>query len=121
MRLALLILLQKKESLLLEWTSPKILASMIFKKHFQSTFLSRFADRRTDIFGVGEEGAKQTIIGKKLGEADAPSKPTKDGVCRQLLVEIIAIFRFGMELLKPWSLLHGKLKRKFVFIQYNQY
>ncbi|CAJ0919650.1 unnamed protein product, partial [Mesorhabditis belari] len=42
--------------------------------------LNKFADRRTDIFGVGEEGAKQTIIGKKLGEADAPNKPTKDGI-----------------------------------------
>lgn len=28
------------------------------------------AERRTDIFGIGEKGAEQTIIGKKLGEEE---------------------------------------------------
>lgn len=35
----------------------------------------RFAERRTDIFGVGAAGAEQTVIGRKLGE-EAP-QPTK--------------------------------------------
>ncbi|EPB67205.1 surp module [Ancylostoma ceylanicum] len=37
--------------------------------------LGRFAERRTDIFGVGAAGAEQTVIGRKLGE-EAP-QPTK--------------------------------------------
>ncbi|CAJ0577979.1 unnamed protein product, partial [Mesorhabditis spiculigera] len=45
-----------------------------------SKYLNKFADRRTDIFGVGEEGAKQTTIGKKLGEADSLPKSVKDGI-----------------------------------------
>ncbi|KAK6059357.1 surp module [Cooperia oncophora] len=37
--------------------------------------LGRFAERRTDIFGVGAAGAEQTVIGRKLGEEEPqPSK-----------------------------------------------
>ncbi|CAJ0600139.1 unnamed protein product [Cylicocyclus nassatus] len=37
--------------------------------------LGRFAERRTDIFGVDAAGAEQTVIGKKLGEeAPQPAK-----------------------------------------------
>lgn len=32
--------------------------------------IAKLAERRTDIFGVGEKGAEQTIIGKKLGEEE---------------------------------------------------
>lgn len=32
--------------------------------------IAKLAERRTDIFGVGEKGAEQTMIGKKLGEED---------------------------------------------------
>ncbi|CAD6190228.1 unnamed protein product [Caenorhabditis auriculariae] len=32
--------------------------------------LGQFAERRTDIFGVGSQGAEQTVIGRKLGEDD---------------------------------------------------
>lgn len=37
--------------------------------------LGRFAERRTDIFGVGAAGAEQTVIGRKLGEEEP--QPTK--------------------------------------------
>lgn len=30
--------------------------------------LKQLAERRTDIFGVGEEAAQETAIGKKMGE-----------------------------------------------------
>ena len=32
--------------------------------------ISKLAERRTDIFGVGEKGVEQTVIGKKLGESE---------------------------------------------------
>lgn len=32
--------------------------------------IAKLAERRTDIFGIGEKGAEQTIIGKKLGEEE---------------------------------------------------
>uniref|UniRef100_A0A914YRS9 Splicing factor 3A subunit 1 n=1 Tax=Panagrolaimus superbus TaxID=310955 RepID=A0A914YRS9_9BILA len=32
--------------------------------------ISKLAERRTDIFGVGEKGIEQTVIGKKLGEEE---------------------------------------------------
>lgn len=32
--------------------------------------IAKLAERRTDIFGVGAQGAEQTIIGKKLGEEE---------------------------------------------------
>lgn len=32
--------------------------------------IAKLAERRTDIFGVGEKGAEQTIIGKKMGEEE---------------------------------------------------
>jgi len=35
--------------------------------------IAKLAERRTDIFGVGEKGAEQTIIGKKLGEEERPA------------------------------------------------
>lgn len=47
-----------------------------------SKHLGKFAERRTDIFGVGAAGAEQTIIGRKLGEEEAqpmPNKPIWDG------------------------------------------
>lgn len=37
-----------------------------------SANILNFAERRTDIFGVGSRGAEQTVIGKKLGEEDTP-------------------------------------------------
>ncbi|GMT14462.1 hypothetical protein PFISCL1PPCAC_5759, partial [Pristionchus fissidentatus] len=45
--------------------------------------LQNFAKRRTDIFGVGEAGAKQTQIGQMMGEDDGrggggPSSGTRD-------------------------------------------
>lgn len=41
--------------------------------------ISKLAERRTDIFGVGAQGAEQTIIGKKLGEEErtAPRSDSK--------------------------------------------
>lgn len=46
--------------------------------------ISKLAERRTDIFGVGAQGAEQTIIGKKLGEEDRtltrPDPKIWDGV-----------------------------------------
>ncbi|VDP10592.1 unnamed protein product [Soboliphyme baturini] len=36
-----------------------------------SANIKAFAERRSDIFGVGSKGAEQTMIGKKLGEEDA--------------------------------------------------
>lgn len=39
--------------------------------------IAKLAERRTDIFGVGEKGAEQTIIGKKLGEEER-SMPRSD-------------------------------------------
>jgi len=38
--------------------------------------IAKLAERRTDIFGVGEKGVEQTTIGKKLGEED--SRPRVD-------------------------------------------
>ena len=38
--------------------------------------IAKLAERRTDIFGVGEKGVEQTVIGKKLGEED--SRPRVD-------------------------------------------
>ncbi|XP_003379249.1 splicing factor 3 subunit 1 [Trichinella spiralis] len=35
-----------------------------------SANIKAFAERRSDIFGVGSKGAEQTMIGKKLGEED---------------------------------------------------
>uniref|UniRef100_A0A183C8Y8 Ubiquitin-like domain-containing protein n=1 Tax=Globodera pallida TaxID=36090 RepID=A0A183C8Y8_GLOPA len=32
--------------------------------------IAKLAERRTDIFGIGEKGVEQTIIGKKLGEEE---------------------------------------------------
>uniref|UniRef100_A0A914XR38 SURP motif domain-containing protein n=1 Tax=Plectus sambesii TaxID=2011161 RepID=A0A914XR38_9BILA len=32
--------------------------------------IEKFAERRTDIFGVGAQGAEQTVIGKKMGEEE---------------------------------------------------
>ncbi|KAK0395631.1 hypothetical protein QR680_001366 [Steinernema hermaphroditum] len=37
--------------------------------------ISRLAERRTDIFGVGAQGAEQTAIGKKLGEEETRRGP----------------------------------------------
>jgi hypothetical protein len=41
--------------------------------------IAKLAERRTDIFGIGEKGAEQTIIGKKLGEEErtAPRSDNK--------------------------------------------
>lgn len=44
--------------------------------------LKHLAERRTDIFGVGDEAAQETGIGQKMGEEegkDTSSKPTWDG------------------------------------------
>jgi len=43
--------------------------------------IARLAERRTDIFGTGAQGAEQTIIGKKLGEEEGPppNKRARDG------------------------------------------
>ena len=45
--------------------------------------LKHLAERRTDIFGVGEEAAQEAAIGKKMGEeerrAAEPDKITWDG------------------------------------------
>uniref|UniRef100_A0A915DKX3 SURP motif domain-containing protein n=1 Tax=Ditylenchus dipsaci TaxID=166011 RepID=A0A915DKX3_9BILA len=35
--------------------------------------IAKLAERRTDIFGVGAQGAVQTMIGKKLGEDEGPA------------------------------------------------
>jgi hypothetical protein len=42
--------------------------------------IAKLAERRTDIFGIGEKGAEQTIIGKKLGEEErtAPRSDPKN-------------------------------------------
>ncbi|TMS35347.1 hypothetical protein L596_002771 [Steinernema carpocapsae] len=37
--------------------------------------ISRLAERRTDIFGVGAQGGEQNVIGKKLGEVDSGRRP----------------------------------------------
>lgn len=41
--------------------------------------IAKLAERRTDIFGVGAQGAEQTIIGRKLGEEEhtAPRSDSK--------------------------------------------
>ena len=46
----------------------------------------RFAERRSDIFGVGAAGAEQTIIGQKLGEEE--SAPNLNKVGEQFLREV---------------------------------
>lgn len=40
--------------------------------------ISRLAERRSDIFGVGAQGGEQTSIGKKLGEEDRAGPPRPD-------------------------------------------
>jgi hypothetical protein len=40
--------------------------------------IAKLAERRTDIFGVGSQGAEQTIIGKKLGEEESSGPPRPD-------------------------------------------
>lgn len=40
--------------------------------------ISKLAKRRTDIFGVGEQGAKEAFIGRAFGEEKQPrQKPSK--------------------------------------------
>jgi splicing factor 3A subunit 1 len=39
--------------------------------------ISKLAERRTDIFGVGEKGVEQTVIGKKLGEEERSAPRTE--------------------------------------------
>ena len=40
--------------------------------------LKRLAERRTDIFGVGDEAAQETSIGSKMGEEEPAAKPGKN-------------------------------------------
>jgi hypothetical protein len=40
--------------------------------------IAKLAERRTDIFGVGEKGAEQTVIGKKLGEEERIGGAARD-------------------------------------------
>lgn len=37
--------------------------------------LKQYAERRSDIFGVGDEGAQETMIGKKIGEEETRPDP----------------------------------------------
>lgn len=40
--------------------------------------INRLAERRSDIFGVGAQGAEQTVIGQKLGEKERQGPPRPD-------------------------------------------
>jgi hypothetical protein len=40
--------------------------------------IAKLAERRSDIFGVGAQGAEQTVIGQKLGEQERPGPPRPD-------------------------------------------
>lgn len=40
--------------------------------------IARLAERRSDIFGVGAQGAEQTSIGRKLGEDESSGPPRSD-------------------------------------------
>ena len=39
--------------------------------------LKTFSERRTDIFGVGDEAAQEAAIGKKMGEEETPQQAGK--------------------------------------------
>ena len=48
--------------------------------------LKQYAERRSDIFGVGDEGAQETMIGKKIGEEE-----TRPGMVTAPLLSISSL------------------------------
>ena len=47
--------------------------------------LKQYAERRSDIFGVGEEAAQETVIGQKMGEEEQREKTALDKVSNHLI------------------------------------